>query len=247
MPHEKRPVLLCHDGSPDARNAIERATSLLREHDVVLMTTPPTHRAILKRAREHHVALVVVALRATGAVPPSPLTPISAALVARADIPVLIVHAQEGPEGGPIMLCFDGSAQARAAIGRAADLLIECDVIVASFLEPVDDVPLLQKTLPWPPPAETERRLARLDRDEAEFLARRAAEGAAFASSCGLAARPLAVEGPGAAADRLLEAAAGAEAACIVVGHRTTRTTPRESTALALAHHADRPLLVVPA
>ncbi|HSO97526.1 MAG TPA: universal stress protein [Solirubrobacteraceae bacterium] len=246
MPRAKRPVLLCHDGSPDARDAIERSTSLLGEHDVVVEPRPPSHRAILKRAREHQVALIVVASRATNAVPPSPLTPISAAVVARAHIPVLIVHAQEAPEGGPILLCFDGSAQARVAIERAADLLIERDAIVASFLEPVDDVRLLQKTLPWPPPAETERRLARLDRDEAEFLTQKAAEGTAFASSCGLAARPLAVEGPGAAADRLLDAAAATEAACIVVGHRTT-TTLGESTALALAHHTDRPLLVVPA
>jgi hypothetical protein len=53
--------------------------------------------------------------------------------------------------------------------------------------------------------------------------------GAALAGGRGLRSRPLAVEGPGSASDRLLDAAATARASCIVVGHRSA-ATPLEST-----------------
>ena len=117
--------------------------------------------------------------------------------------------------------------------------------VVASFLEPVDDVALLRQTLPGPRPAETGRRLARLDQQQAEFLSQLHAEGAARAAARGREARSLAVEGRGSISDRLLELAADTDAACIVVGHRSTTPSP-ESAALKRVRHSHRPVLVVP-
>ena len=123
--------------------------------------------------------------------------------------------------------------RARRAVGPAADLLAPREAILASFLEPVDDLALLRMTLPWSPSATTQRRLARLDRREDEFLTQLSTEGAALAGRRGVLSRPLAIEGRGSASDRLLDAAATARASCIVVGHRSA-ATPLDSTGLAL-------------
>jgi nucleotide-binding universal stress UspA family protein len=205
--------------------------------------------AILEQAHAHHVALIVVGSESGSAIEASFLGSVSSAVVHRADIPVLVVRPpkhSETNEGGPTFICYDGSDQARHAIDVAADLLAQRDAIVASFLDPVDDVSELRKALPWPSQEETERRLAELDREEAELMAGRSREGAQIATSRGLASRPLTVEAHGSAWRRLLDVAATIAASCIVVGHRPPAAVGHQSTAYGLVHHADRPVLVVP-
>jgi nucleotide-binding universal stress UspA family protein len=202
-------------GDPDETRG--RATALLRPNVAVELRRAPAIEAILKGARERRATLIVP----------------SRANTAAADV------------AGPMFICFDGSEEAGRAVRAAGELLAPRDAIVGSFLEPVDDAALLRTTLPWSPSAETERRLARLDQQEAGFLTQLSAAGTALAGAHGLRARPLSIEGTGSARDALLEAAATAHASCIVVGHRSS-ATPFESTALELARHADRPVLVVP-
>ena len=231
----------------------ESGARLARQSDfnpvsVIELNRPPTAKALLTKAHRLDVAVIVVGSHGRPAPPSSPLG--NVALVQRTDIPILVVRSQAvsgaSEHGGPLLVCYDGSAEAQGAIDAAANILSDRDGIVASFLEPVDDVALLRKTLPWPPPADMERHLALLDHDEAEFLAQRAAEGAAVATSVGIAARPLPVEGPGSAWSRLLDAAGTAAASCIVAGHRRAATGLHSSTALELVQHAERPVLVVP-
>ena len=246
---QARPVLVYGDDPVHAHSVAARAAALLRPGRAIEIHGPMTPRAILARARDQHVAAIVVASH--GGPPQVGPFPgdVSTALAHRADVPVLVIHehgdsaAAEGD--GPALVCYDASDEARAAVDAAVELLAVRELLVASFLEPVDDVALLRQTLPWPPPAATERRLARLDQQEAEFLSQLPAEGAARAAARGREARSLAVEGRGSVSDRLLELAANTDASCIVVGHRSATASP-EGTVLKLVHHSRRPVLVVP-
>ena len=159
---------------------------------------------------------------------------------------VIPAHGDSSAAGGCAgSVCYDASDEARAAVDAAAALLADREMRVASVLEPVDDVALLRQTLPGPRPAETGGRLARLDQQQAEFLSQLPAEGATRAAARGRKALSLAVEGRGSVSDRLLELAADTDAACIVVGHRSTTPSP-ESAALKRVRHSHRPVLVVP-
>jgi nucleotide-binding universal stress UspA family protein len=205
--------------------------------------------AILEQAHANDVALIVVGSESESAIAASFLGSVSNAVVHRSDIPVLVVRPPKKPEtdeSGSTFICYDGSDQAGRAIDVAADLLARRDAIVASFLDPVDDVAQLRKSLPWAPQEETDRRLAELDREEAEFIARRTAEGAQIAASRGFAPQSLTIEAQGTAWPRLLDIAAERAASCIVVGHRPPAAVGHHSTAYGLVQHADRPVLVVP-
>jgi nucleotide-binding universal stress UspA family protein len=247
-------VLHVRDGD-GAASLAESGAGLARRNKFAPVSTiegdgESTVDTILEKAHEHHVALIVVGSESGSAIGASLLGSVSSAVVHRADIPVLVVRPQKDPEtadeSGPTFVCYDGSEEARRAIDAAAGLLAERDAIVASFLDPVEDVAQLRKSLPWPPLEETDRRLAELDRGEAEFIAQRSTEGAQVATSRGLASRPLTIEAHGSAWRRLLDIAATSAASCIVVGHRRTAAVEHHSTAYGLVHHASRPVLVVP-
>lgn len=267
-------TLLCFDGSQDARDAIRRAAALLRPHAAVVVHVgggdsvaesgaalardcgfaPVTAleadgdriaAVLIGRARDWCADLIVAGSQGVSAVDSTLFGSVSSALVHLADRPVLVVRPHDGEANGPAFVCYDGSAESLAAIECAASLLASRETVVASFLEPVDDVVLLRMSLPWTAGAELRERLARLDRGEAEQVNARTAEGAVTATVAGLAARPLAIEGHGPAWERLLEVAAAEAASCIVVGHRRA-TLHLGSTAYGIVHHADRPVLVVP-
>ncbi len=246
-------VLHARDGE-GAASLAESGAELARRNEFAPVSTiegdgESTVDAILEQAHADHVALIVVGSESGSTIEASLLGSVSSAVVHRADIPVLVVRPPKSPEtdeNGPTFICYDGSEQARRAIDVAADLLTQRDAIVASFLDPVDDVAQLRKSLPWSPQEETDRRLAELDREEAEFIAQRSTAGAQIATSRGLASRPLTIEAHGSAWRRLLDIAATSAASCIVVGHRPPAAVEHHSTAYGLVHHANRPVLVVP-
>jgi len=233
-----------------AASLAESGAGLARRNDFAPVSTIEADgesavEAILEQAHAHRVALIVVGSESGSAF----LGSVSSAVVHRTDIPVLVVGPPKSPEtheSGPTFICYDGSVQARRAIDVAADLLTQRDAVVASFLDPVDDVSELRKSLPWPPQEETDRRLAELDREEAEFIVRQSIEGAQLATSRGLTSRPLTIEAHGSPWRGLLDVAATSAASCIVVGHRPPAAVGHHSTAYGLVHHANRPVLVVP-
>lgn len=250
-----RPFLLCHDGSGHADRGIQRAAALLRPRPAVLLHVPQrpfrgdarhrhTAAMVLEEARSCDACVIVVGSHGR----------VASALVDRADRPVLVSSpsASPSPANEPILLCDDGSRVARQSFAAAGDLLAGRVAIVAAFIPAVDDLAVLGASLPWPAPAETQDRLARLDRQEAEAPGERAAEGARAAAAAGFASRPLAVGGMDASTGeeeepsrRLARAAADEEAACIVVGHRPSAKGPG-STAHGILRDTDRPVLVVP-
>jgi nucleotide-binding universal stress UspA family protein len=278
------PVLLCHDGSSDADRAVRRAAALLRPKGAVVLSVPrrpfaaggagagrrvaleagfapvvvaDARRgtgAVLQEARDRGASVVVVWSDSRLPPPSAPPGGISAALVDRSDIPVLVVAPGPAPSPAsePVLIAYDGSPGARRAVAAAAELLAGRAAIVGAFMPAVDDAAVLRNNLPWPVAGEVGDRLARLDREEAEAPGERATEGARLAAAGGFLPRAVGIPGVDASSEeeeepfrRLLRAAAAEAAACVVVAHRRSATR-LESTAHALVHHADRPVLVVP-
>lgn len=214
----------------------------------------PVASVVLEEAHARDVSVIVVGARGRTPARPPLLGSVSSALLHDSDVPLLVVgpRAPQSPGNEPIFVCYDGSPIARAALATAAELLTGRAATVACFMPLVDDVVVLRATLPWPAGGDMQDRLARLDRQEAEAPARRAAEGAGVAAAAGFAARPVGISAADASNEeqeqpwqRLLRAAAVEAAACNVVAHRAFVHDPA-SAAHALVHHADRPVLVIP-
>jgi nucleotide-binding universal stress UspA family protein len=142
------------------------------------------------------------------------------------------------------LICYDGTAPARAAV-TAAGRVLEGAAMVVTVWEPV---PPLDHARPLdaylsalgPAPAELDA--------AAEDQARRiAAEGAEAARAAGLDAEPLAVRSGGRIASTLVAVADERDADLIVIGARSSGGPKLlGSTANSVLHEAHRPVLVVP-
>jgi nucleotide-binding universal stress UspA family protein len=148
----------------------------------------------------------------------------------------------------PILICYDGSENSKQAVTRAADLFPDQPAIVLHVWEPLKDaasvppVPGLYGML--------EAGLEEMDKIGDEVSARTAAEGAEQAKAAGLAAEPLSVSAPGRAWRNILKVARDRDVQAIVVGQRGIGGAERTllgSVSTAVVHHADRPVVVVPA
>ena len=246
-----RPALVCSDGSDRAEGAVRCARALLRPRPevVVHVSRRRAAAAALEEAHRRDACVIVVEAHGRAASWPGSLI---GALLRHSRIPVLVCLPAASPAREPILACYDGSGAARKALIAAGGLLAGRAAIVATFMPAVDDLAVLRTSLPWPASAETQERLAALDRQEAEGPAARALEGARTAERAGFAVRALGLPATGASGEeegepwrRLLRAAGEEAAACIVVGHRPS-ANGRADTAHALIDAADRPVLVVP-
>ena len=213
---------------------------------------------ILSQAEAGGVAAIVVGSRGRSSASSPMLGSVSSRVAHHARHPCLVVRqgADRQSLRGPVFFCYDGSDAAGRAIARAAALLPGRDAVVAYFLPKIDDGAVLRSTWPSPVSQATQDALAAADRDEALRPTEVAARGVAIAERAGLEARGLAVGDEGLAIEDeavawapLSEAAAAEGASCIVVGHRRPagRLSHLGSTAYGLVHHANRPVLVVPA
>lgn len=150
-----------------------------------------------------------------------------------------------------LVIAYDGSAAARAAIDHAAALLPGATTLIVSVADELDAIEVTAASariaLPDAVTATAVRRL----RDEhvaaAESLAE---EGAALARSAGLLATPQHEPTGGAVVSALLQAADEADADLIACGTRGQGAVTRMllgSVATGLVHHSGLPVLVVPA
>lgn len=148
----------------------------------------------------------------------------------------------------PILICYDGSEDSKQAVARAGDLFPGQPAIVLHVWEPLKDVasvppvPGLYGTL--------EAGLEEMDRIGDEVSQRTAEEGAERATGAGLKAEPLSVSAPGRAWRNILKVARDRDALVVVVGQRGIGGAERAllgSVSTAVVHHADRPVVVVPA
>jgi nucleotide-binding universal stress UspA family protein len=153
-------------------------------------------------------------------------------------------------EAAPVLIAYDGSEVARAAVGHAGDLFAGRPAVVATVYEPgLATIPVgLPDTMglgTLPPDPETIEAVDRLQREHASAVA---ADGAEFARSVGLVAEPQTVPDAVDVADTLIDIAQERGAAVVVVGSHGIsglRTRLLGSVARKLIEHCDRPVLVI--
>jgi nucleotide-binding universal stress UspA family protein len=148
---------------------------------------------------------------------------------------------------GPVLIAYDGSEDAAAAIRRAGRLLGPRRAVVVRVWEPLAGL-LLQTDLDGL--TGTMREAAEeLDSDDAKDAGRIAEEGAELAREAGFHAGARAVRGQPKAWPTLLRQADLIDAEVIVAGSRGlggVKSALYGSVSSGLLHHSHRPLLVVP-
>ncbi|HKP21012.1 MAG TPA: universal stress protein [Thermoleophilaceae bacterium] len=153
-------------------------------------------------------------------------------------------------EGAPVVIAYDGSEIARAAVRHAADLFSGRPAVLLTVWEPglatvsvgLPDTVGMGTLLPDPATIDA------VDRSQREHATAVAADGAELARSGGLAAEPLAVPDEVDVADTLCRIAKERSAAVIVVGSHGIsglRTRLLGSVTRRLIEHCDRPVLVI--
>jgi nucleotide-binding universal stress UspA family protein len=147
---------------------------------------------------------------------------------------------------GPVLLAYDGSDNAKAAIERAGAVLQHGPAVVATAWTTFEGAaPAALLALPGNMVREGAHALDDAGREAAEELA---AEGAELARAAGFDAEPRAVRCSGPFFAGLLEAAHELDARAIVAGSRgrsSLRAAVLGSVSTGLLHHTHRPVLVV--
>jgi nucleotide-binding universal stress UspA family protein len=145
---------------------------------------------------------------------------------------------------GPLLLCFDGSEDARRAIERAGTLFAGRRALVVTVWQPIADL----DSFAWTGPIASEVNVVELNRAATADGDRVADEGVRVALEAGLKAEPFAVEATGPVWKTIVEIADRHDAAAIVMGSRGltgVRSILLGSVSSAVVHHTDRPALVI--
>jgi nucleotide-binding universal stress UspA family protein len=146
--------------------------------------------------------------------------------------------------GGPLLVCYDGSDDAKYAIETAATLFPGGRTVVVSVWQRLAGL----DSIAWAGEPGGMVNSVELDRAAAEHGSRLAEEGARIAHEAGLDAEPLAVEALGPIWKTIVEAGAADDASAIVIGSRGLtglRAMLLGSVSSAVVQHAGRPTLVI--
>jgi nucleotide-binding universal stress UspA family protein len=146
-----------------------------------------------------------------------------------------------------ILIAYDGSADASAAIARAGELFSGEPASVLTVWEPIHDV--LARTGAGLSGLGGIADFEEIDRDYEASAANRAEEGVGLARAAGLEARPRTRRRETTVAEAILTEADRVEARAIVIGTRGLtgiKSALLGSVSHAVLQHADRPVLVVP-
>ncbi|WP_185294140.1 universal stress protein [Mycolicibacterium litorale] len=143
----------------------------------------------------------------------------------------------------PILIAYDGSPDARAAIDHAAGLMPGAHAVILYARQPLESV---AAHLDGHPALEE---LEQFDAATDDAAARIATEGAKHARDAGLRAEPRVSSTMSTASEAIVDAADELDASLIVIGsrgRRGVRATLLGSTSASVLHHASRPILVIP-
>jgi len=141
----------------------------------------------------------------------------------------------------PVLLCYDGSDDARSALGRAAELFAGRSGVVLSIWEHGWS----SLSVSWPD-ADS---LQSLEEAAEKNAAEAAAEGVQLAAAAGLSAEPVSRLARGPVWQAILDVAGEYDAAAIVLGRRGLggiKSMLLGSVSNAVVHHSDRPVVVIP-
>jgi nucleotide-binding universal stress UspA family protein len=145
----------------------------------------------------------------------------------------------------PVLIAYDGSAHARAALRSAAALLAPRATVVVCVWAPIESVAATLVALPASVAHAGATAIDAASREEAERLAK---EGTELARGAGLDASPRALAGAGPAWNAIVRFADEIDAAIVVTGTRGRSPLAAAvigSTAQGVLSHARRPVLVV--
>jgi len=203
---------------------------------------------LLDTADDLDAAVVVAGSRGAGAVDSALFGSVSSGLLHHARRPVLVVPAGAKPPGhGPVLIGYDGSESAAAAVAAAAELLAVRQAVIQTVWVPYG--PVAAGGVVAAPVAVTASALERLEEAAAERAESTAEAGARAAGEAGLQARAEPARATGPTWSALRDAAEANDSAAIVVGSRgrgAVAAAVLGSTSAALVHHARMPVLVVP-
>jgi nucleotide-binding universal stress UspA family protein len=146
--------------------------------------------------------------------------------------------------GGPLLVCYDGSDDAKYAIETASTLFPGGHALVVSVWQRLAGL----DTIAWAGEPAGMVNFGELDRAAGEHGSRLAEEGVRIAHEAGLNAEPLPVEALGPIWKTIVEAGATHDASAIVIGSRGLtglRAVLLGSVSSAVVHHAGRPTLVI--
>ena len=145
---------------------------------------------------------------------------------------------------GPLLLCYDGSEDAKHAIEHAGRLLGGRDALVVTVWQPT---PALG-SFAFAGATDSMFDFVEVNRAAADLGGRVAGDGVRIAQQAGLHAEPVAVEATGPVWKTIVEIADRYDAATIVMGSRGLtglQSMLLGSVSSAIVHHADRPTLVI--
>jgi len=149
-----------------------------------------------------------------------------------------------------LLIAFDGSAAAEAAVRAAGALFPGARATVLTIHEPaISPMTTFRAGGALMAPELIERNLTELQREIVAEAEAAAADGARLAEAAGLGAEPAVAAGERQPWEPILAAAAEREADVVVCGTRGHGPVARSvlgSTSSSLLHHADRAVLVVP-
>lgn len=145
-----------------------------------------------------------------------------------------------------ILIGYDGSADAKAAIQQAGDLMPGATATVITIWEPI--TMLLARTPAGLGPVTGLGDISDIDRATAADAMQRAHEGAALANEAGLRATPDTVSRRFSIAEAIMKHADRLDVDAIVLGSRglTGIGLLLGSVSHAVVQHADRPVVIVP-
>lgn len=147
-----------------------------------------------------------------------------------------------------ILMSYDGSADAQAAMDRTAELMSGAELTVLTVWEPFIDVVARMGAGSMGTVMSSSGDLD-IDAATQKAALKCATEGAERATAAGMNARPRTVSGHGGTARGILGVAAELDAGLIVLGTRGlsgVRSFLLGGVSHAVVQHADRPVLVVP-
>jgi nucleotide-binding universal stress UspA family protein len=174
---------------------------------------------------------------------------LSAQIEDRFRLPVITyavdAQGQTARAAGPLLLCFDGSADAARAIEHAAALFPAGKaILVTVWQQPLAGL----GGIAWGDEIPTMAGVDEIDQAAAESAGRVAADGLRIAERAGLSVESRVVNGSGPISSTILELAERNDAAVIVMGSRGLAglgSIVLGSVSDAVVGHADRPTLVI--